>query len=206
MINEVLEVQDYLEGRNINKRCIYRICYMLAKWYKQQGMSHMDIRQSIFNWGKKYNIFITCNVNSIIYQALDDKTRLRDDIEIHISENDIKEITERFDSKNCRLMALAILCYAKCTANRDNEFNLSLLALSNWIGIDYNNLLKRHLPELVDFNYISRVDNNNKTYSWNKEVKNKSTALKIQVSVKNEGIYKLKDNNIRQLYLDIFQK
>jgi hypothetical protein len=179
---------------------------MLAKWYKQQGMSHMDIRQSIFNWGKKYNIFITCNVNSIIYQALDDKTRLRDDIEIHISENDIKEITERFDSKNCRLMALAILCYAKCTANRDNEFNLSLLALSNWIGIDYNNLLKRHLPELVDFNYISRVDNNNKTYSWNKEVKNKSTALKIQVSVKNEGIYKLKDNNIRQLYLDIFQK
>lgn len=203
MINEVLEVQGYLNGENINKKCLYRICFLLAKWFKQQGMSHIEIRQAIFDWGKKYHIYIEYNVNSIIYQALEDKQRLKENVIIKINSNDIEEIKKRFDSRNSRLLALAILCYAKCNANRDNEFIISGLALSHWIGIKSTNLSGRHLPELIDFGYISKIDTE-KTYTWNKKVKSKSLYLKINVNISNIGDFQLIENNIHDLYNQLF--
>ena len=204
MINEVLEVQDYINGININKKCLYRICYMLAKWYKQQSMTHIEIRQAIFEWGKKYNVYISCNLNNIIYQALKDKQRLRDNVSIKINEFDVNEIKRRFDNKNCRMVALAILCIAKCSANRDGEFNISILALSNWLHINHGNISSRYITELIDFGYISKV-NFEKTFAWNKQVKSKSLNIKLEVPINNSGEVFLVDNNIIDLYNSIFK-
>lgn len=206
MINEVLEVQEYIDGKNINKKCLYRICFMLAKWYKQQGLSNVEIRDRIFEWGQKYNIYIKYNVNSIIYQALEDKNRLRgDESVVRINQNDIDEITRRFDSVQCRKVALAILCYAKASADRDNEFNISALALSNWLNTNHSNMCNRAIKELIDFEYISKV-NSVKTYSWDNNVKSNTLAIKILVPIENKGEYTLNKNNIEELYNKIFVK
>lgn len=200
MINEVVECENYLDGKNINKRNLYRICYLLAKYFKEQGMSHIDIRNSIFEWAKKNNIYIHYNLNKIIYHAVADKKRLKDNIIIKINDKDIKEIINRFDSKNTRLTALAILCYAKAYANRDGEFTLSSISLGAWINIVDQNLRSRHIKELIDFEYISRA---NKSSGWNKN-NGRSQKYKINVDIHNSGKYCLIDNNIIGLYEDIF--
>lgn len=204
MINEILEVQEYLSGQNINNKCLYRTCFMLAKWYKQQGLSNVEIREKIFEWGKKYSVYIEYNVNSIIYQALEDKHRLRgDEATVHISQKDIEEITKRFDSMVCRKTSLGILCYAKVTADSDNVFDVSVLALSNWLKLPRTALGSRYIKELIDFEYIKKI-RTNKTYSWDKNVKSNSLRLQILVPIENKGEYILKDNNIDKLYSDVF--
>ena len=70
MINEILEVQEYLDGKNINKKCLYRTCFMLAKWYKQQGLSNVEIREKIFEWGKKYNIYIKYKGGILLWKKI----------------------------------------------------------------------------------------------------------------------------------------
>ncbi len=206
MINEILEVQEYLDGKNINKKCLYRICFMLAKRYKQQGLTNVEIREKIFEWGKKYNIYIEYNVNSIIYQALEDKHRLRgDEAIVRINQDDISEITRRFDSKPCRKTALGLLCYAKVVADRDNEFNISALALSNWLSLNSGNMSSRYLKELIDFEYIEKI-NTGDTYSWDKHTKSNSLRLKLLVPIDNKGEHILDKNNIEKLYCDVFEK
>lgn len=179
---------------------------MLAKWFKQQGMSNIEIREAIFAWGKKYGVYIDYNLNSIIYQALSDKHRLRDKMEIRVSDADIDEIKKRFDSHNCKKLALAILCLAKASADNENKMLVSVTALSNWVGIAASNVSARCIPELIDFEYISKVESNNKTYSWDKYVKSKSLNLKIRVPIDNSGQYILNDNNIDELFSTIFAK
>lgn len=177
---------------------------MLAKWYKQQGLSNVEIREKIFEWGKTYNIYIKYNVNSIIYQALEDKHRLRgDEAVVRISQSDIDEITRRFDSAPCRKTALGILCYAKVTADRDNEFNISALALSNWLNLNSGHMSGRYLKELLDFEYVEKV-NNISTFSWDKNVKSTSLRLKLLVPIENKGEYTLEENNIDKLYNEVF--
>ena len=179
---------------------------MLAKWYKQQGLSNVEIREKIFEWGQRYNIYIKYNVNSIIYQALEDKHRLRgDEAIVRISQMDINEIIRRFDSVQCRKVALAILCYAKVSADRDNEFNISALALSNWLNINRGNMSGRYIKELIDFEYIKKTDVS-KTYSWDSNVKSNTMTLKILVPIENTGDYILSKNNIEGLYNEIFEK
>lgn len=203
LINEVVEVREYLEGNNIVKNNLFRTCYLLAKYYKEKGMSPVEIRKSIFDWAKENKIYIIYNLNNIIYQALRDKQRLKDNITIKINQKDIDNIKSRFDSKNTRLTALALLCYAKAYADRDKEFTLSSVSLGAWIGIADSHLRGTYLKEVIDFEYVSKVESTN-SYSWNKSKKNKSTRYKINVDIHNSGEIQLINNDIRTLYNQIF--
>lgn len=202
MINEVAEVKGYLDGKNLNKKNLYRICYLLAKWHKEQGLTHVEIRNSIFDWANQYHVFIKYSLNSIIYKALDDKNRLRDNIVIKINKGDIDEISNRFDSKNTKLVALAVLCFSKAYADRDKTFNISSKALASWLNMDDSNLRKRHIKELVDFGYLSKISSPQNTYTWSNT--NPTCEFKINVDIHNSGNYVLVDNEILDLYSEIF--
>lgn len=190
----------------ISEKHLYRICFLIAKWYKQQGLSNVEIREKIFEWGQKYKIHIKDNVNSIIYNALNDEKPLRgNETVVKISQNDINEIIRRFDSIQCRKVALAILCHAKVSADRDNEFNISALALSNWLKINYGNMCSRYFKEMIDFEYIQKVCGS-PTFTWNKNTKSTTLRLKLLVPVKNDGEFVLNGNDIDGLYNDVFKK
>jgi len=204
MINEVIEANTYLNGEYLNKKNLFRICYMLAKWFKEQGQTHIEIRDSIFNWAKKYNLFIPYNLNNIIYQALDDKQRLKDNVVVKINEKDTQEINKRFDNKNTKLVALAMLCYAKAFADRDKEFSLSSVALSAWLDMNDSNLRNIYIRELIDFGYITKVENTQNTHSWNKKKSSKTQKYKMLADLHNSGETQIMENDIKSLFEKLF--
>lgn len=206
MLNEVQEVQEYLDGKNITQKRLYRICYLLAKWFAQQGKNKMEIRQEIFSWGKKYDIFINQNVNNIIYTALNDKRRLRGGDKIHISQQDVEEINKRFDNKKVKLTALAILCYAKCFANERGEVKISLLALGNWLGIDDSYLCKKIIKEILDFGFMEKLESSSGDlfFNWGGNIKSKSPVYKLSIPIGNKGEYSFNNNDIIKVYEDLF--
>lgn len=204
MINEQYEVLQYLNGENINKKCLHRICFLLAKHFKEQDMNHLEIRNMIFGWGKQYNIYFPFSVNSVIYQALEDKHVLRGKTDIYISEEDIAQILSRFDSKNCKLLALAILCYAKATANSDGEIVISTVAFANWLKMQQSHISGRYIPELIDFEFMEKLGDEETYFMWDKKTLSKNRRYKLKVPIVNEGIYVLADNDIFALAREVF--
>jgi len=202
MINEVTEVKNYLDGRCVNKKNLYRICCLLAKWHKEQGLSHAEIRAAIFAWAKSYRIYIKYNLNSIIYRAMEDKSGLRDDITVRVSSGDIAEINSRFDSRGTKLTALAMLCYAKAYADGEKSFDIPVASLSAWVNIDKGNLSGRHIRELLDFGYISKALPPENGYVWNSG--GDKSRYRMCAEVQNIGEYELRDNNIQELYAEAF--
>ena len=203
MINEIAEVKGYLSGNHIVKSNLYRICYLLAKWFKEQGLSRLEIRDSIFDWGKRYNVYIRYDVNQIINKALMDKHRLKD-YTVRVNDADIAEINRRFDNTKTKLVALAILCYAKAYADHDKEFTVSAVALGAWLGIHNSSVKRKYINELIDYGYISIVSTPNNTYFWEVSESDKCCRYRINVSINNDGNLILFDNDILSLYKKIF--
>ena len=197
MINEKLEVQEYLEGKNINKLCVYRICYMLAKWYKEQGLDNATIRTRIFEWANANKIYIEFNLNKLIYAAIEDRTPLRGNVDVFINESDIEEIRKRFDSKNTRMLALALLSYAKASNPHNGECSVSLLGISNWLNMNHSNVVNRHFRELIDFGYISKVEPKHK---WKVNSRNEMMRIKFLIPFINSGSERITDNNIAAVF------
>lgn len=200
MVNEIIAVQEYLSGKNIQKANLYHIVLLLARWFKEQGYSHLQIREKIFEWGRDNHVYINHNVNGIIKCALNDKRKLTDNIVIHVNSQDISEINRRFDSKKAKLVALAFLCYAKAHANRDKEFSVPAIALGSWLKVSRTTLQAVYIQELVDYEYIQIVD----AGGWNGSGKTKATKYRMCVPLHNDGEYELVGNNIHALFKKIF--
>lgn len=206
MINETILVQQYLNGENINPSCLYRTCFLLAKWYKEQGIEDkLQVRTNIFEWANKYGVYLPLYLNACIDNAFGDDRRLTENITVRVSEEDVAEIKRRFDNKKTRKVALAILCYAKTFANSKGEFRISQVSFADWVNIDPANVGRRHFRELIDYGYMTRIDNGSAKHNfWNKDVKTKMNKYKISVPIRNTGEYILEDNNIDKLYEEIF--
>ena len=204
MLNEKNEIIALLNGERINKKYTYRSCYLLAKHFKSLGYDIIKTREEIFSWAKKYEIYITDDLNSIIQRAFNDKKEISENIEIRISKDDIKEILKRFDRYNSRLTAFAILCFAKKHANKNGMFYMSRIGLSNWIGIDQTALSSRYIKELVDFMYIEKISKNDIKHI---KIKNKQVSkiliYKIKIKYDNIGEYIVEDYNIKKEFENI---
>lgn len=203
LLNEKNEILAILDGKRIDKRYTYRSCYLLAKYYKSLGYDFYQTRKEIFYWANKYGIFITDDLNSIINRAYKDKSELIDDTSISISKGDIFEIVDRFDKYNTRLVAFAILCFAKVNANYNGEFQLSLIGLSNWVGINRGNIAGRILKELINFGFIKKIEKGKFTHIRQKNHPiNTPITFKLLIPLDNSEDYVFYDEDIR----DEFQK
>lgn len=187
-----------------------RICYLLRKYYKEQGLNNLEIRQNIFDWASKHGVFFSFSVNNLIYQVMEDNTKLRGEIPIYITQQDIDEINARFDKKTCKYVALAVLCYAKATANTDKEVVVSTAGFAHWLGMQQQNISTRYLPELCDFKYIEKIDDEEIYFSWDKSKPlSKNRRYKVKVTLENKperAIYELRNNDINALCRVAFKK
>lgn len=206
MINEVIEVQKYLSGDNIDKANLYQTCYLLAKWFKSKGQTHLQIRMSIYKWANANKITVKPYLNAIIDKALVDEAPLTEGIVVYINERDIKEITKRFDNKNTRLVALAMLCYAKVYANNKGEFSLSSISIGAWVNIHNSNIRRRYIKELINFEYIHRVSTPKNNRKWKNSDEDKNCKYAIRLPLENKGEYMMADNDIERLYKRAFAK
>ena len=124
-------------------------------------------------------------------------------VEIKLSKFEINEIKRRFDKYNIRLVAFALLCYAKKFADKNGVFTLSLCGLSGWLGI-YNSNLSVYIKELVDFGFVEKERSyglysvrRNKFYS-------KSMILRIKISFDDNFDFTFYDKEIRKEFEKIF--
>lgn len=205
MINEKVEVEDYLAGKNIYKNeCTFRMCYLMAKYYRDQGLAPIEIRKKIFEWGYKQGIYIAHNVNDIIKMAITKNEPLCTK-DAYVNQEDIKEINDRFSKKNTKLCALAFLLLAKVCQDKDGLIKFSQTDFAKWIGILQPNV-SVIFDELEFFDYIERIKlDDDATFAWNGRVMSKNVKYKIKVPCENSGEYLLKNNNVLELYNEIFQ-
>ena len=205
MINEVLEAQDYLDGKNINKNNLYRTIYLMAKYHVSQGLSVPEIRQKIFDWGKRNSVWIKYSVNDIVIRAADDKKPLSNPECVYVSDADISRIVNLFDSRRVRYCAFAMLCYAKTYADSRGEFPLSSVPFSNWVGVDRTSFQQRVLKEIDMFNYIRVIKTQQKKPRWGDGEHLATTRYKILVPHENVGEYRLVGNDVYTLFDELFK-
>lgn len=203
MINERVEVRDYLQGKNLHRDIEYRICLLLAKWYYEQGNTTVSaIREKLKIWAKENNFYFNVSMNTIASRVIDGQMKLEGNFPIYINDTDIGIIQRDFDSYYERIVALAVLCYAKAYA-KDNKFKISQIALEHWLNINHRTLSK-YFKMLEEFDYIGKVQGGD-IHSWyNKYVVAESYTYEILVPCENTGKYQLVDNNIFDLYDVIF--
>lgn len=205
MVDEIYEVNEYIAGRNIDLNNLYRICFLMVRWYKQQGYSKLAIRDEIFDWGEKHGVFFKFKINSVNNRVFDREQ----DIElksptVKINKRDIEEINRRFDEGKSKLAALAILCYAKGHADKHKEFSISSVGLSAWTGISRKALCSRYIKELIDYEYLTVVKKSKRDINWSASYNEQSTRYRINVPIHNSGEFTLKDNDLRILFSQVF--
>lgn len=207
MINELYEVTQYLQGKDVTEKKLYRVRYLMAKFYKEQGLQKFEIRDKIFEWGKQHSVYFTFSINTVIYRVFEDNRPLKADTQVYINDEDIEFINSHFDSIKVKTVALAVLCYAKIFADADNEVIISTVDFANWLHMQQPHISARYIPELIDFNMLQRVDSENCHFSWNsKRAFSKNRRYKVNMTLKNEGVYVLANNDILKLAEKIFNQ
>lgn len=206
MINQVIEARDYLEGRNISIQNLYRMCYLIAKLLLEEGNEPFDVRQKIFDWANTHHIHIDYSVNSIIEKASNDKTPLRGETAVWVSNQDVDEIMRRFDRRLVRCDALAMLCYSKVYANKKGEFTLPYRSLSAWVGNGSSTLHRYALKELLTFEYLELPASSSGVKRWSRKELSDGAIYRIKPSVCSDKDYLLEGNNIWKLHNTIFDK
>lgn len=210
MINEIQRAEELLNGVPFKKEYFFTAYCILVKYYISMDFKPYDVKLKILEWEEKFNHKRYFELDEVIEKYYKDKVKLKGSFEVNISEKDILEIKKRFDNKNKRKVAFAMLCYAKINADKKGCFYMSFPELSQWIGITRENIHNRYLIYLINFEYIEKVKNNKSTFIWDKE-KNKNfyktTRFKINVNFNNniDGKWILKDNNdFLKLFDEIF--
>lgn len=201
MVNEIYEAQEYVKGNNIDLKNLYRIYVMMVRWHKSQGLDKIEIRNVIAKWKKKHGIDIRSNTNEIIARVFDRETNpeLSTPV-VKINKQDVANINRRFDSKKTKLVALAMLCYAKAYANEDGEFNISLTSLSAWTGVNRHMLGRKYIKELVDYEYLTVVSKYESKNYWEFQYREQSTKYRLNFKLVNTGDFELENNDLQELY------
>lgn len=204
MINEVLEVKDYLAGKNVSKYNIYRTVYLIAKYYLAQGVQQLEIRQKIFEWGKANGLYIKYDVNGMILKAMDDKKPLFDPPNVRVSDDDVSRIKSLFDGKYVRYAAFGLLCYAKVHANKKGEFSVSSQPFANWLGISKTYFQEQLSREIGLFGYAEITKSPQHKHRWGDGNNLVSTRYRILVPFENAGEYEVVGNDVSELYERLF--
>jgi hypothetical protein len=127
---------------------------------------------------------------------------------VRFNQHDIDEINDHFDGRTTKKVALAMLALEKVAANKDGEFDVSLVALAHWLGMTRQTLNGRYLKELEDFSYVQKVnDDDIEMSAWDKlsgQPKSRLYRYKLLVKSHNSGDIVLHDNNLSCLYNDAF--
>lgn len=200
MIDQVLEAREYISGRNIVPENMFRICYMMAKLMLEDGLDPIHVRTNLHDWGKKNGIYFKFNVNDAIAKAHRDKARLRRDVDLWISKEDVSEIVSRFDSRIVRCTALAMLCLSKVSTHKNREFAFPIRWLAAWLGEKSRSTYHRAVSELIMFGYLSVVDQKRHSARWNKGTHHDGTVYRVVPDVTYGQDYQLSGNDIWKLY------
>ena len=207
MVDEIYEVSQYLDGKNIVHSNLYRVCLQMVRWHKDKGeLSRIEIREKIlYDWALKHKINVRYNLNDIINRVFDsnDFGMLKSHV-VKVNNHDVERIKRSFDNETTKLVALAMLCYAKAHGSKKGEFTMSAVNLGAWLGINRKSLTKKYIKELIDFNYLTIAAKPTNNSKWKKAFAEQSTRYMINAPLHNSGNFELKNNEIGILFSEVF--
>jgi hypothetical protein len=207
LLNEINEVKRLFSGDFNRTEGLYRDCFLLSKYYKEQGMNAPQIRIALFKWAKESGVILDLDINGVITKAMDDKNKLTDKIEIYVSREEIKDILGTFDHPDVRLVAFCLLVFAKGRMSKNKMFDISLPGLSNWSGVSLSSMKKRILKELEIFGFMEKInaDIKGNSLSYNKTNKfyMKHNTYKLLFKVYDDKDFLVTDEDIRKEFEDI---
>ncbi len=205
MIDEIAEVKNYMAGEPPEDRQqMYRACYMIAKYMKEDGKSPVDTVSFLNEWSGRSTRGV--NLLQCVNAAYTNENKLRRGGQVYISDADVEAIIEHSPTETDRKVALALLCNAKAFADRRGVFQASTEGLASWLGMKGPNVRGRNLRRLVEWRYIDKIDTGKgKTSGRFTKYSRGVSCFKILVPYENTGKYALKDNDINSLYHAIFK-
>lgn len=204
MINEKVDAEMYLRGENLYRDIEYRICILLSKLFYSRGLkAALEIREALKCWAKENNFYLTVSMNSVVERVIKENMQLQGQKPVRINKGDVATIKDKFDTYEERLVALAVLCYAKVYADSDGQFTLSLSALSHWLTFQPK-YLRKYIRRLIDMGYIELVSKGDVSSWYKTTVVVAMDTYVIKVPYKNIGSISMIDNDIEQLYEDAF--
>lgn len=198
MINEIAEVNKFLTGEPPkDRRSLYRACYMIAKYMKEDGKSPVDAVSFLSGWGANdKGVDIVQCVNA----AYINETKLRQGCRVFISNDDVREIVDHSPTVGDRKVALALLCNAKAFADKKGVFQASTEAIAHWLGMQGANVRTRNITRLCMWDYVAKIETD-KGHAASRFSKYRRgvSCFRMLVPFKNTGDYELVDNDIRAL-------
>lgn len=201
MINEVAEAKRYIDG-NIGMSSVYRACFMMAQYYRMEGLDKREAFQKIADWIYSNNVKIEFSPMQCVISAFEHGANLRSGDDVYISDRDKEQILKFAYTKKEKMLALAFLCCAKSLSNEDGCFNISLSNLAYWINERRNNLY-RQLKSLTTFGFVEQVEHTDSIANWNK-TREDGVGYKVLVPYDKGGTHRLVNNDIFSLYDELF--
>lgn len=206
MIDEVAEVKQYLDGKWLdNEQNYYRACYMITKFYRKLGLNKNETFLKAAEWVRKYNLTLSFSLIGCVNAAYNNDTDLRCGTTVSISRADAECIRMYSRNKQDRRVALALMCCAKAFAGDDGSFVASSGALASWLDMDAGNMRRRQLKRLQDFGFIEKLRNDD-LRGWKKNYYRNALRFRLMVPYDTDGEWKLRHNDIRQLYEQVFDE
>lgn len=201
MIDEMAEVRAYLAGKKPTARTEYRCIYLLARYYVYCcGMDEPTATNKILDWGRhEVGYEFSIRVSRVVYYAIHKPRPLRENVTVHINDNDIAEIKARFAKKKIRTFALGMLAYAKCAADEDGVFDVSIVGMADWLGLTLSSV-RRWLPILEENGFIQKITQRKRK----KKFRTPISKFKMLIPLVNEGAYEIRENDITDLVDTVF--
>lgn len=204
MINELVEAKKYLRGEGLNREIEYRICLILAKWFYQEGATTREsLRGQLKTWAKENNFFITMAMNPLCDRVIREDMKLLGQEPVRINDADADDIVYCFDTYEERIVALAVLSYAKIYSDPDGCFKLSIAALADWLCMERKTVSK-YLKTLEGLNFIRQQDAGTTNSWYQKIVVTSCNTYRLGFETTNTGEFTMDDNDIDKLYDSIF--
>lgn len=204
MINEMTDVKRYLEGQGLSHDIEYRICLLLAKWYYQNGATTRDeIRERLKAWAKENSFYFTVSMNTVADRVISGQMKLLGGEPVYINEADKLIIVDKFDTYEERIVALAILCYAKTHSDRYGHFQLSQASLGKWLKMERKTIAK-HIDQMVGSNFMAVVETGSVNSWYQSMVAVGCSIYELCFETINNGEWQLRDNDLHKLYDTMF--
>lgn len=162
-------------------------------------MNSLQVKEAITKWKTENHYWFHCNVLQAISHARKHNGEIRRDTTVYISDEDVYEINRRFENKNVKFLALAILAYAKATADKYGVCNISMVGLATWLDLDYTSV-KRWLNVMIEYAYLVKIN----VPKREGQIRNPVTQIRMLVPLKNDGRYVVHGNDIAALANELF--
>lgn len=204
MINEMVDVQKYLAGEGLSHDIEYRICLLLAKWYYQNGATtREEIRERLKAWAKENSFYFTVSMNTVADRVILEQMKLLGQEPVYVGAKDKQVIVDKFDTYEERIIALAILCYAKTYSDRYGHFQLSQAALGKWLKMERKTISK-HIQQMIGSNFIEVAEAGAVNSWYQSMVAVGCSVYKLCFKADTKGEWQLENNDLHCLYDDIF--